>query len=137
MLIQYLTLLIHHKYYVEFTRPIAFYYLIFFIVIVLCNTALQVQAISQKSTLPKWTRLDRLDNRSYSTIQHQQIPLILLRLEYGYLCWNSSIYLAKNLSVLHTTNCTKHVKKLNTNHLIGSGSQVTNPSSELTKINVT
>ena len=49
-------------------------------VIVLCDTALQVQEISQKSTRPKWTRLDQLDNRYYSTIQPPTYPTYIMKI---------------------------------------------------------
>ena len=56
--------------------------LYFFMVILLYDTTLQVQEISQKSTLPKWTQLNRLDNRSYSTIQIRTYPTyIIMRIE--------------------------------------------------------
>ena len=52
----------------------------FFMVILLYDTTLQVQEISQKSTRPKWTQLYHLDNRSYSTIHPLTSPTYIMKI---------------------------------------------------------
>ena len=90
-----------------------------------------------KSTLPKWTQLDRLDNRSYSTIQPRTYPTYVMKIGVWLSIWD----FFDNLSQKSVRTAQQHshqfLKKLNGNHWIGSSSPVTNPSGVLTNINLT
>ena len=52
-------------------------------VILLWTRTVQVQEISQKSTRPKWPRVYRLDNRSYSTIQPTTFTTYTMKIAVG------------------------------------------------------
>ena len=109
----------------------------FFMVIMLLDTTLQVQEISQKSTLPKWTRLNQLENRSYSTIQPPTYPIYIMKIGVWPAILKFFDLLCQKRSGLHTKILTKLVKKLKRHHVIGSTSPVTNPSGVLTNIHLT
>ena len=105
--------------------------------ILLYDKTLQVQKISQKSTRPKLTQLDQIDNRSYSTIQPLAYPTYILKIG----VWPTILefFGTFNHKSIRTAHQNSHqiLKKLNISHLMGSSSPVTNPSGAITNINVT
>ena len=52
----------------------------FLVVILRWTRTVQVQEINQKSTRPKWPRVYRLDNGSYSTIQPPTYPTYIMKI---------------------------------------------------------
>ena len=74
------------------------------------DMALQVEEISQKSTCPKWPRLDQLDNKSYSTIQLLTYPTYIMKIEVGPAFLEFFDNLSQKLIWIHTKILTKLVK---------------------------
>ena len=107
------------------------------VILLLDTTTLQVQEISQKSTSPKWPRYDQLDNTFYSTIQ----PPIFTTYNIKIGIWPAVLKFFDFLSqeLIQTTQQNSHqtCKEVKCPHVIRSSSPVTNPSGELTDINVT
>ena len=109
----------------------------FFMEILLYNTTLRVQEISQKSTGPKWTQLYHLDNRYYSTIQPLTYPTYIMKIGEWLSLWDFfDTFSQKSIRTAHQ-NSHQFLKKLNVPHVIRSSSPVTNPSGVLTNIDVT
>ena len=85
----------------------------------------------------KWPSVYRLDNRSYSTIQPPTFATYSMKIEVGPTFWEFFDRLSQKMIRSTHQNSHQTCKKLNVPHVIRSSSPVTNPSGELTNINLT
>ena len=109
----------------------------FLMVILLWTRTVQVQEISQKSTRPKWPRVYRLDNGSYSTIQPPPYPTYVMKIEVWPALFGILLFLSQKLIRTTQQNSHQTCKKLNVPHVIRFSSPVPNSNVVLTNINVT
>ena len=103
----------------------------------LSRLQVNIQKVVRNHDGQKWTQLDQVDNRFYSTIQPRTHPTYIMKIGVWLSIWEFFDNLSQKSDQTTHQHSHQFLKTLNGNHWIGSSSPVTNPSGKLTNINVT